>query len=40
MLLAQEILGQPQEIDLSPYDLDCIARGELLTGAYGVGSIS
>jgi len=40
MLLAQEILGQPQDIDLSGYDLGRFQRGELLTGVYGVGSIS
>jgi|GEM_PF-7011190 len=40
MLLAQEILGQPQDIDLSAYDLYRFTRGELLTGAYGVGPIS
>ena len=40
MLPAQEILGQPQDIDFAAYDLNRFARGDLLTGAYGVGSIS
>ncbi len=40
MLLAQEILDQPRSIDISAYDLGRFARGDLLVGAYGEGSIS
>ena len=40
LLLAQEILDEPREIDISAYDIGRFARGELLVGAYGEGSIS
>jgi sarcosine oxidase subunit beta len=40
LLLAQQILGQPLDVDISAYDLGRFDRGELLVGAYGVGSIS
>jgi len=40
LVLAQEILGQPQSVDVSAYDLGRFARGEPLVGAYGEGSIS
>ena len=39
-VLAQSALGLTAEVDLTPYRLGRFAEGELLTGAYGVGSIS
>jgi glycine/D-amino acid oxidase-like deaminating enzyme len=39
-VLAQSALGLPQDVDLSPYCLGRFAEGELLTGSYGIGSIS
>lgn len=38
--LAQSVLGQPRDVDLSPYRLSRFAEGDLLTGVYGSGSIS
>jgi sarcosine oxidase subunit beta len=40
LVLAQQLLGQPLEIDIAPYGHDRFASGRLLTGAYGEGSIS
>ena len=40
LCLAQHVLGQPMDVDIGPYGLDRFAEGRLLTGAYGVGSIS
>ena len=40
LCLAQQVLGQPMDVDIGPYGLDRFAKGRLLTGAYGVGSIS
>ena len=39
-VLAQSALGHTPEVDLTPYRLGRFAEGELLTGAYGIGSIS
>ena len=39
-VLAQSILGQEEEVALAPYGLGRFASGALLTGSYGVGSIS
>ena len=39
-VLAQSILGQEEEVALKPYGLGRFAAGALLTGSYGVGSIS
>ncbi len=38
--LAQDLLGQPTVVPLAPYRLGRFAEGELLRGAYGIGSIS
>lgn len=38
--LAQSILGEPTDVDLAPYGIERFASGALLTGAYGIGSIS
>jgi glycine/D-amino acid oxidase-like deaminating enzyme len=38
--LAQDLLGQPSVVPLAPYRLGRFAEGELLHGAYGIGSIS
>ena len=40
LCLAQQVLGQPMDVDIGPYGLGRFAEGRLLTGAYGVGSIS
>jgi sarcosine oxidase subunit beta len=40
LVLAQQVLGREPEIDIAPYALSRFAEGRLLTGAYGVGSIS
>jgi len=37
---AQTVLGQATDVDISGYGLDRFAAGRLLTGAYGIGSIS
>ncbi len=37
---AQTALGLPTDVDISGYGLDRFAAGRLLTGAYGIGSIS
>jgi sarcosine oxidase subunit beta len=37
---AQTVLGQTTDVDISGYGLDRFAAGRLLTGAYGIGSIS
>lgn len=37
---AQTVLGQTTDVDISGYGLDRFATGRLLTGAYGIGSIS
>ena len=39
-MLAKEMLGQKPEIDLHPYRFSRFDEGELLTGSYGIGSIS
>ena len=39
-LLAQLMLDQPREIDISPYRLSRFAEGALLESSYGIGSIS
>lgn len=39
-LLAQLLLDQPREIDISPYRLSRFAEGDLLRSSYGIGSIS
>lgn len=38
--LAQDMLDQPTVVPLAPYRLGRFADGELLRGAYGIGSIS
>ncbi len=40
LALAQTALGQASDVDITPYRLGRFAEGKLLTGAYGVGSIS
>ncbi len=39
LVLAQQILGQATDVDIAAYGLNRFAKGRLLTGAYGVGSI-
>ena len=39
-VLAQTALGQTPDVDITPYRLSRFAEGALLTGAYGIGSIS
>lgn len=39
-VLAQSILGQTTDVDIRPYRLSRFDEGELLTGSYGIGSIS
>ena len=39
-VLAQSVLGLEEEVAIAPYSLDRFAAGRLLTGVYGVGSIS
>ena len=39
-VLAQSVLGLEQEVAIGPYGLERFAAGRLLTGVYGVGSIS
>ena len=39
-VLAQSVLGLETEIDLGPYRPSRFAEAELLTGSYGLGSIS
>ena len=39
-LLAQLLLDQPREIDISPYRLSRFSEGDLLQSSYGIGSIS
>ncbi len=39
-VLAQSILGQTLDVDIHPYRLNRFEQGALLTGAYGIGSIS
>ncbi len=40
LVLAQQVLGQATDVDIAAYALSRFAEGRLLTGAYGVGSIS
>ena len=40
LVLAQQILDQATDVDIAAYGLARFAEGKLLTGAYGVGSIS
>lgn len=40
LVLAQSILGQATDVDITPYRASRFEEGALLTGAYGVGSIS
>lgn len=39
-VLAQSVLGNETDVDITSYRLARFAEGELLTGAYGIGSIS
>jgi sarcosine oxidase subunit beta len=39
-LLAQLALGEPRDVDLTPYRYSRFAEGAQLVGAYGIGSIS
>ena len=39
-VLAQDILGQDTDVHIGAYGLGRFAEGKLLTGAYGIGSIS
>jgi sarcosine oxidase, subunit beta len=38
--LAETVLGQPTTLDITPYRLSRFEEGALLSGAYGIGSIS
>ncbi|MFQ5773470.1 MAG: NAD(P)/FAD-dependent oxidoreductase [Kiloniellaceae bacterium] len=40
LCLAQQVLGRAMDVDLTPYRFGRFAEGRLLTGAYGLGSIS
>ena len=40
LVLAQTLLGQTPDVDIAPYRGSRFAEGKLLTGSYGVGSIS
>ncbi len=40
LVLAQQVLGQATDVDIAADGLARFADGRLLTGAYGVGSIS
>jgi sarcosine oxidase subunit beta len=40
LTMAQQVLGQDMDVDITPYGLERFAEGKLLVGAYGVGSIS
>ncbi len=40
LVLAQRILGQRTDVDIAAYGMDRFTAGRLLTGAYGIGSIS
>jgi sarcosine oxidase subunit beta len=39
-LVAQSVLGQPTDFDLSPYRLSRFTEGSLLLGRYGAGAVS
>jgi sarcosine oxidase subunit beta len=39
-VLAQEALGLPTDVPLTPYALERFRQGRLLTGRYGVGAVS
>jgi len=39
-LLAQDALGLPTDVSLSPYALQRFGSGQLLTGKYGLGAVS
>ena len=39
-LLAQSVLGMESDVDIRPYRATRYAEGDLLTGAYGAGSLS
>lgn len=39
-VLAQEVLGQPTDVSLSPYSIERFRTGRLLSGRYGVGAVS
>ena len=39
-VLAQEALGLPTDVSLTPYALERFRKGQLLTGRYGVGAVS
>lgn len=39
-VLAQSIPGQTRDVSIESYSLDCFEKGNLLTGSYGIGSIS
>lgn len=39
-VLAQEALGLPTDVSLTPYSIDRFSTGELLTGKYGLGAVS
>ena len=40
LTLAQQVLGREPDVDIAAYGLGRFAEGRLLTGVYGVGSIS
>ena len=40
LVLGQQVLGREAAVDIAAYGLDRFAEGRLLTGVYGVGSIS
>jgi sarcosine oxidase subunit beta len=39
-VLAQKLLGQKTDVDIAHYRLERFQEGDLLTGTYGIGSIS
>jgi sarcosine oxidase subunit beta len=39
-VLAQEALGLPTDVPLTPYSLERFRTGHLLTGKYGLGAVS
>ena len=40
LVLAQQVLGQPTDVDIAAYALSRFAEDQPLVGAYGIGSIS
>jgi len=40
LVLAQEALGLPTEVSLTPYAHERFRSGHLLSGSYGLGAVS